>query len=256
MLVVHTIPAFSDNYIWLFHHQSERQAYVVDPGDAAPVLKALQEHQLELAGILVTHQHPDHIGGITELLNRHDIPVYGPADINLVSHPLGNGDKLWLADVDFSVLAVPGHTLNHLAYFGNTGSDQPPVLFCGDTLFAAGCGRLFEGSPQQMYDSLQGIADLPAHTLVYCAHEYTLSNLKFALAVDPDNQDLQQRNASCMKLREKDISTVPFTLAEDLKTNPFLRSQSPAIIAAAKNRASTEDPVSVFAAIRAWKDNF
>ena len=256
MLEIHTIPAFSDNYIWLFHQQDDSKSYVVDPGDAAPVIQTLEKLNLELAGILATHQHPDHIGGIPALLKHQAVPVYGPADIGLVDHPLDDGDSLELAGANFEVMAVPGHTLNHLAYFANLTPDQPPVLFCGDTLFASGCGRLFEGTPEQMYHSLEKIRNLPATTQVYCAHEYTLANLDFALAVDPDNTDLQQRMAHCQQQRQQNIPTVPFTLEHDLSTNPFLRSHADSIIQAANQRGATSDPVSVFAAIRNWKDKF
>ncbi len=255
-LSVHAIRAFSDNYLWLFHQAGNTEAYVVDPGDATPVLETLASHELNLAGILVTHQHPDHIGGIPRLLKDSNVPVYGPADIDLVSNPVAEGDSLQLADVTIQVLEVPGHTLNHLAYVVEEG-DHAPKLFCGDTLFAGGCGRLFEGTPQQMYQSLQKLTKLPARTLIYCAHEYTQSNLKFALAVEPDSIPLQHRFTEVCAKRDGDIPTVPSSLEMERQTNPFIRCEVPEVIAAARaNGADSDSPVEVFAALRRWKDNF
>ncbi len=255
-LSVHTIRAFSDNYLWLFHQAGSTEAYVVDPGDAAPVEKTLASEGLNLAGILVTHQHPDHIGGIPKLLADHDVPVYGPADIGVVSNPVTEGDSLQLAGVTIRVLSVPGHTLNHLAYVVEE-EDHSPKLFCGDTLFAGGCGRLFEGTAEQMHHSLQKLAQLSPRTLIYCAHEYTLSNLKFALAVEPDNIALQHRLTEVCAKRDGDIPTVPTSLDVERQTNPFLRCDIPDVIASAKAQScESESPVAVFATLRRWKDNF
>ena len=256
MLQIHTIPAFQDNYIWMLHQPGDARAIVVDPGDAAPVKKALEKLGLTLAGILVTHQHPDHIGGIPTLLAQYAVPVYGPADIPVVDQPVKDGDTIRFPFGNVSVLAVPGHTLNHLAYFCSDGPQNGPVLFCGDTLFAAGCGRLFEGTAEQMYQSLEQIKALPDNTQIYCAHEYTLANLRFALTVDPDNKLLQKRLQHCTGLRDQAIPTVPFSLQEDKQTNPFLRSDNPTICHAAAQRGASDTPVSVFAAIRGWKDSF
>lgn len=254
-LVVHRIPAFTDNYFWLFHQQDEAQAYIVDPGDAAPVLQALGELGLELAGIVVTHQHLDHIGGIAQLLETYPVPVYGPADIAQVNQPVTDGEQLQLAGTRFQVLAVPGHTLNHLAFFSD--QDREPSLFCGDTLFAAGCGRLFEGSAEQMWQSLSRLASLPANTQVYCAHEYTLSNLRFAVIVEPDNQLLQQRYAQVQQQRANQIATVPFPLSLELATNPFLRASCPSVSKSAADYCghAINSHCDVFATVRQWKDS-
>lgn len=261
------LAAFSDNYIWLLRRG--KHAAVVDPGDAAPVLAYLEQHQLDLCAILVTHHHGDHIGGIETILAHSlahspvpaHVPVYGPASetIDEVSRPLADGDHVELAELNtsFEVIAVPGHTRGHIAYYGRKLSDCG-VLFCGDTLFACGCGRIFEGTPQQMWHSLARISALPGETQLYCAHEYTQANIRFALAVEPDNLALQARAADVARLRAEDLPTVPSTLATELATNPFLRWDAPAVIAAA-SRASgglQKQPEAVFAAIREWKNKF
>lgn len=253
-LMIERIPAFTDNYFWLFHQPGERAALVVDPGDAAPVELALARYNLDLAGILVTHHHADHIGGIGKLLQGRDVPVYGPASIDQVSRPVAEGDSLNLAGTTFNVMAVPGHTLNHIAFF----APEEPLIFCGDTLFAGGCGRLFEGTPQQMWRSLSRIAALPAETRVYCAHEYTESNLRFACAVEPDNTALKNRAKTVHRLRLSGEATVPSTLAEELATNPFLRAGNDAVRQAAMGHAgrSLGDAAEVFRVIRQWKDQF
>ena len=257
-LIVETIPAFQDNYLWLFFRPEDRKGWVVDPGDATPVLNRLRELDCDLVGILVTHQHPDHIGGIPQLLEHYpDIPVVGPADIPLVSQPVKEGDCVTAAGTEFEVLAVPGHTLNHLAFYAKAGSDTP-LLFCGDTLFAGGCGRLFEGTPEQMYSSLNKLAALPDNTQVYCAHEYTLANLAFAQAVEPENPALKTRVEQANALRNQQIPTVPSTIGLEKQTNPFLRtaSQELRMNVSEHTGINPADPVGLFAATRRWKDNF
>lgn len=258
MLKIIPVPAFNDNYLWLLHPENSDLAYVVDPGSAEPIEAALAKYELTLAGILLTHHHGDHIGGVQELTENRDIPVYGPHSprIPFVTHPLEEGESVLLSGAgEFKVLEVPGHTLDHIAYY----SASEAVLFCGDTLFAAGCGRLFEGTPEQMHASLRKLADLPADTAVYCAHEYTLSNLRFALAVEPGNEKLQARVEQAEKNRAFGSPTVPSVLGLELETNPFLRVEAPEVVQSAKkqpNYAENDEPAAIFAVLRAWKDNF
>ena len=257
------IAAFDDNYIWLLRRGG--QAVVVDPGDAAPVLAYLARHRLELAAILVTHHHGDHIGGIEAILaSAHvaaHIPVYGPAGeaIDEVDRPVAGGDRVELPELNtsFEVIAVPGHTRGHIAYYRRNPSGGG-ALFCGDTLFCCGCGRIFEGTPQQMWHSLARLAALPVDTEIYCAHEYTQANIRFALAVEPDNPELKQRAAEVTRLRAAGEATVPSTLALELATNPFLRWDAPAVIAAAGRFGGSQvlQPEAVFTAIREWKNKF
>ncbi|WP_101759464.1 hydroxyacylglutathione hydrolase [Oceanicoccus sp. KOV_DT_Chl] len=261
MIKIEPIAAFSDNYIWCLYDQERREAAVVDPGDAAPVLEYLQKHQLTLTTILITHHHFDHTGGIADLLAAHgsNLPVYGPYSDNIaqITHPLDATSSFELFNLHFECLTIPGHTLDHIALFcpDNAGT---PLLFCGDTLFAGGCGRVFEGNPAMMLKSLEKLASLPASTLVYCAHEYTLSNLAFAQAVEPDNEQLLQRLQSDSDKRQQALPTIPSTLALELATNPFLRCQQPSVIRSASHHSeqACDDPVAVFAAIRGWKDSF
>ena len=253
-MTIYPIPAFGDNYLWLAARG--RQALVVDPGDAAAVIAALERHALKLEAILITHHHADHVGGVGELVRRFGARVFGPHDerIEHIDEHVAEGAGIalpWL-DTRFNVLEVPGHTRSHIAYYGGS------VLFCGDTLFAAGCGRLFEGTAEQMWHSLSRIASLPLHTLVYCAHEYTQANLRFALAVEPDNQALIARARRVAKLRADGQPSVPFALADELATNPFLRVREAAVIHAAQTHAgrTLATPVEVFAALREWKNGF
>ncbi|MCC5809545.1 MAG: hydroxyacylglutathione hydrolase [Ectothiorhodospiraceae bacterium] len=254
MIHVKPVPAFNDNYIWLLHRDGDKRCVVVDPGDARPVLQALDEQGLALDVILITHHHPDHTGGLGALLEHRDVPVYGPASeaIRGVSHPLREGDTIFLdaLDLELGVLDVPGHTAGHIAFYGDN------MLFCGDTLFAGGCGRLFEGTPAQMHHSLEKLAALPESTRVYCAHEYTLANLRFALKVDPDNAALQERLRLVEHQRDSGECTLPSTLEQELKTNPFLRSGDINVKQRAESKTGhrLNGPVDVFAAVRAWKD--
>lgn len=250
---IEPIPAFADNYIWLL--TQGKRAAVVDPGDPAPVLDALRARHLQLAAILVTHHHGDHVGGVSALA-APGVPVYGPAgeDIPCRTHALVEGDAIDVLGTRFTVLDVPGHTRGHIAYY----AAELDALFCGDTLFAAGCGRLFEGTPAQMLASLTKLAALPPATRVYCAHEYTLANLHFARAVEPDNAALAARSERCAALRARGTPTVPSTLAEERKTNPFLRGEVAAVRAAAEriDASAAASPVATFAALRAWKNRF
>ena len=260
-LAVLTVPAFKDNYLWLIHDGVH--AAVVDPGDAAPVLAALQAHGLTLTAILLTHHHADHIGGVARLLEHSNVPVFGPRHdgIAAVTQPLGEGDRVRVPGLalELAVLDVPGHTNGHIAYVRE--DDGAHWLFCGDTLFGAGCGRLFEGTPAQMAASLAKLAALPDDTLVYCAHEYTLSNLRFAQALEPGNRALQLRVANDSQLRGTNLPTIPTTIAVEKATNPFLRTGEPAIVASltAAGRLAPgagADAVTVFTALREWKNVF
>ena len=233
------------------------QALVVDPGDEQPVLQALQSHGLQLQAILVTHHHADHVGGVDALRKATGAAVYGPAGETMPEplQRLGEGDTLDLLGLRLSVLEVPGHTAGHIAYFCE-GGDGAPLLFCGDTLFSGGCGRLFEGTPAQMLASLDKLAALPGHTQVCCAHEYTLGNLRFARAVEPDNVALQRYSARCEALRAQQHPTLPSTLAVERDINPFLRAREAAVTQAMQARGAAGDAVSVFAALREWKNQF
>jgi hydroxyacylglutathione hydrolase len=255
-LQVTAVPAFADNYLWLIHDQ--QHAVVVDPGDAAPIEDALRSRGLKLNAILLTHHHADHAGGVAELLLNWSVPVFGPAGEKIpgISRLLHEGDVVDLPSpaLRLKVLDVPGHTAGHIAYV----ADAQSWLFCGDTLFAGGCGRLFEGTPGQMTQSLAKLAALPDDTLVYCAHEYTLSNLRFAVAAEPDNADLAARFAQAEALRARGESTVPSTIGLEKLTNPFLRYREPSILRTlrAAGRVANDDPVAAFAALREWKNGF
>jgi hydroxyacylglutathione hydrolase len=254
MLEIVPLPAFKDNYIWTL--RQGKNAAVVDPGEAAPVKTYLAREGLTLVAILATHHHPDHVGGIAELVAMTKVPVFGPKGepIPALTHPVGQGDKAEIPALDaiFSVLDIPGHTRAHVAYYGLDS------LFCGDTLFACGCGRVFEGTAEQMLDSLSKLAALPDETRVYCGHEYTLANIKFAREVDPDNRLLAAREEKAAKLRAAGRPTLPSTLGEERATNPFLRCAEPAVVESANKYLGSRiaDPVRVFAAIREWKNRF
>jgi hydroxyacylglutathione hydrolase len=257
-LTVLAVPAFKDNYLWLIHDGVHAAA--VDPGDAGPIEAALADHKLALTAILLTHHHADHIGGVAQLLSRHPVPVFGPRHetIVAVTHALSEGDRVAVPglDLQLDVLDVPGHTRGHIAYVRSAGAHW---AFCGDTLFAGGCGRLFEGTPAQMVDSLAKLAALPEDTLVYCAHEYTLANLRFAQMIDPRNEALQLRIADDSAKRAAGLPTVPSSIGLEKVTNPFLRYRDPDIVhhlvKAGKLNAGA-DPVQAFAALREWKNIF
>ena len=248
------LPAFADNYIWMLHDGA--RAVVVDPGDAAPVHSALDRLQLDLCAILVTHHHADHVGGVDALRPRLHGPVYGPARERIPAPftALHEGDAVTVLGLDFDVLDVPGHTAGHIAY-SQRGDGPRPLLFCGDTLFSAGCGRLFEGTAAQMLASLAKFAALPADTQVCCTHEYTLSNLRFAATVEPGNAARAQYQAHCTALREQGLPTLPSSMALELQVNPFLRCTEPEVVGAARAQGASDDsPLAVLSALRAWKN--
>jgi len=251
------LPAFQDNYIWVLDSDSESGVIVVDPGDPAPVIQWLEDTGKSLSAIWITHHHRDHTGGIGVLVDRYHVPVFGPAfsDIPGISHPVTEGDTLTYGGSTWRVLEVPGHTLDHIVY---TTSDPNPILFCGDTLFSVGCGRLSEGTPQQMAAALAKIADLPDNTAVYCTHEYTLANIRFAQVVEPGNENLERHRQLCEIKRLNGEPTLPSNLALEKQINPFLRSAVPAVKLSAERWSNTElhSPVEVFAAVRRWKDGF
>ena len=245
------IPALQDNYIWALLDDDHSQVVIVDPGEASPVKKILAQHHLMLAGILITHHHLDHTNGVVDLLSKFDeVPVVASdkSPHEFVTHRVKDGDEIVVAHVRCKALAIPGHTLDHTAYY----NEHEPFLFTGDTLFSAGCGRIFEGSPEMMVASLQKIAQLNDATKIYCGHEYTRANLKFAQTVEPNNLDIRDKLASIPPC------TLPSTLSEERLINPFLRCSEPEVIQAAKHHAgrTLATPVEVFAELRAWKSSF
>ena len=256
MLQVTPVRAFTDNYIWLIHSPRDpRKVIAVDPGDSSPVRHALAAHDLQLAAILLTHHHGDHVGGVAELLQEIPVPTFGPAREAVPGAPrqLREGDVVQLPDlgVSFDVLDVPGHTAGHIAYVGHG------ALFCGDTLFSGGCGRLFEGTAEQMSASLAKLASLPDDTAVYCAHEYTVSNMMFALAVEPNNAESRAYLESCRAKRAKNEATVPSNIRQERNVNPFLRCHQETVKCAAEAHAGRRlNRTEVFAVIREWKDGF
>lgn len=246
------ISAFQDNYIWLIVENG--CAIVVDPGDATPVLAYLSQHDWDLSAILITHWHNDHTGGINDLRKAYpDVAVYGPEHAKIAAtQRVTDKQHITLCGMDFEIMHVPGHTLEHVAYYAK----QQQALFCGDTLFAGGCGRLFEGTAAQMLASLEHLAALPDNTQIYCAHEYTLSNLRFAQLIEPNNAALQQRVAQCTALREQQLPSLPSVLADEKKTNPFLRIKEPDVIQRVLTHGATSThAVDVFAFLREWKNN-
>lgn len=251
--------AFNDNYIWLITDTEKRQAVVVDPGDAAPVLTWLDDHpDWRLTDILITHHHNDHTGGIAALKQRCGARVAAPADERIaeVDLPLADNDRLEVLGATFEVLRVPGHTAGHIAFYL---AGERPLLFSGDTLFSAGCGRLFEGTPSQMLASLRRLASLPDATEIYCGHEYTLSNLRFAQAVEPDSLAVQEALAETERLRDAQRPTLPSTLCRERHINPFLRTTERSVrqrLQEQREVAADASEDTFFAALRAWKDTF
>jgi hydroxyacylglutathione hydrolase len=253
MFDITAIPALKDNYIWAIH--DDHRAAVVDPGEAAPVLAFLNARGLQLGSILCTHRHNDHIGGIAKLREVYNVPVYGRRhpDNPHITHDLREGGQLKLDAIGivFDIIEIPGHLDDHIAFIA------PDTLFCGDVLFGAGCGRNFEGTPAQLHHSLQRLALLPDTTRVYCAHEYTAANLRFALACEPDNPALKQRIAATQQLRAANLPTLPSSIALEKATNPFLRCSQPELIRTLQQRGLTDTTeLAVFTALREWKNRF
>ncbi len=249
MLSISVLPCLDDNYIWLLRRG--RELVAVDPGDAAPLADLMDENNQTLAAILLTHRHFDHIGGVAALVAKHPAPVYGPEGIAGVDHPLCDGDTLELLGEPVEVIATPGHTREHLSYLTSG------ALFCGDTLFAGGCGRVFDGEPGTLYASLQRLARLPAQTRVCCTHEYTLANLKFAAKVEPGNATIALRLEQEQARRASGQPTLPSSIALELATNPFLRCESAEVIHSAQKHApDASSAESVFIALREWKNHF
>jgi len=240
------LKAFKDNYIWTMINEVN-YAIIVDPGEAEPVFQFLEENKhIQLCGILVTHKHWDHCNGVPEILSKYAVPVFGP-------YGLKENDQVRIENFEpFAVMEIPGHTLEHIAFY------TKKILFCGDTLFTGGCGRIFEGTPPQMFETLQKICTLPEETLIYCGHEYTMANLIFAKYVEPNNLILLNRIKEVEKLRDQGLPAVPSTLKLEKKTNPFLRCDSPEIIQSVKNYAqkALSSPVEVFEYLRKWKNEF
>ncbi|MCQ9426740.1 hydroxyacylglutathione hydrolase [Pseudomonas sp. LJDD11] len=259
MIQIHALPAFSDNYIWLLQDLSTRRCAVVDPGDAAPVLGWLKANpDYQLSDILITHHHNDHVGGVAAIKAITDARVYGPAGETIPARDvaLHDNDRIEVLGLALQVILVPGHTAGHIAFYHE--GPEKPLLFSGDTLFAAGCGRLFEGTPEQMYTSLSRLAALPDHTAIYCAHEYTLSNLRFAHAVEPDNADITQRLAQVSQWRSMDRISLPSQLGLERLTNPFIRVHVTSVKEKADewNGRDNASPSEVFASLRDWKNKF
>ena len=253
MLSIKPIKAFSDNYIWLV--STNEGSIVVDPGESEEILNLIDSNKIDLKGVLITHHHYDHTNGLIDLTNKMNLEVYGPKKIEGINNIVKESDKFSLIGIDFEVIEIPGHTMDHLAFYSSNNKD--PILFCGDTLFAGGCGRVFEGTFEQMFKSLKKISNYPKETKIFCGHEYTLSNLKFALEVDKDNKQLADEYINVKKLISSDIPSLPTNLDKELKVNPFLRCDEINI----KNKIIDkfdiiDDELEIFTALRKWKDSF
>jgi len=249
------ILAFKDNYIWVFYHENTKHAWLVDPGEAAPALHALEKHNLILKGIFITHHHYDHSGGLATLVDQKpQVKVYGgmKSPLVFVSHHVKEGDEIACGDIIFKAMEIPGHTLDHTAFYNEK------MVFCGDTLFSYGCGKIFEGTPELMYHSLRKLVNLSDDTKIYCGHEYTLANLKFAQHVEPHNGKIAEKMQEIASLREKNIPSLPSFLKDEKLLNPFLRCSDESIIKAVENYAQKklQDPLQVFAKLREWKNHF
>ena len=253
MLNVEPIKAYTDNYIWLV--STNEGSIIVDPGESEEILNLVDSNKIDLKGVLITHHHYDHTNGLIDLTNKINLEVYGPKKIDGINNIVKESDKFSLIGIDFEVIEIPGHTLDHLAFYSSNNRD--PILFCGDTLFAGGCGRVFEGTFEQMFESLKKISNYPKETKIFCGHEYTLSNLKFALEADEDNKQLADEYINVKKLISSDIPSLPTNLNKELKVNPFLRCNEINI----KNKVIDkfdiiDDELEIFTALRKWKDNF
>jgi hydroxyacylglutathione hydrolase len=263
MIKITPIPAFSDNYLWIITNNKNNNAYIIDPGDAKPVIDYIEKNNLNLTHILITHHHHDHIGGLLELKQKYNAIAYGPNNnIKGLDFNLKENNIIKTDDISFKIIEVPGHTLDHIAYYisedikedinSNLELDSPK-LFCGDTLFSGGCGRLFEGTPEQMFKSLEKLAYLPDNTKIYCAHEYTLNNLKFAESILPNDKYIQKRILEANKLREQNIPTIPTSIKEEKLSNIFLRSNEKDLQIKLN---ALNNPIEAFAKLRKLKDDF
>ena len=254
MVKIESIEAFTDNYIWLV--TTNEGSIVIDPGESSNVINYLDNNQLDLKAIFITHHHFDHTGGINEITSYYPVNVFGPINnVETINKRLKDGDRVSIIGIDFKIIEIPGHTLDHIAYFSENNGN--PILFCGDTLFAAGCGRVFEGTFEQMYESIIKLKNLPINTKIYCGHEYTLSNLEFAKEAEPFNQDTLSRYNNVLKLREKGTPSIPSLLSTELKTNPFLRCDNKEVQENISTKFKTiKESKEIFKALRLWKDNF
>lgn len=254
MVKIESIEAFTDNYIWLV--TTNEGSIVIDPGESSNVINYLDNNQLDLKAIFITHHHFDHTGGIDEITSYYPVNVFGPNNnVETINKRLKDGDRVNVIGIDFEIIEIAGHTLDHIAYFSENNGN--PILFCGDTLFAAGCGRVFEGTFEQMYESLIKLKSLPINTKIYCGHEYTLSNLEFAKEAEPFNQDTLSRYNNVLKLREKGTPSIPSLLSTELKTNPFLRCDNKEVQENISTKFKTiKESKEIFKALRLWKDNF